>query len=236
MLTDPAGDPHFVRRLPPADPHRHPDLLVSDGPDGPVSRMADQIEAVQLGLAQRLLSRVQASRAQRRGETPDVVGQLSDALADVLVIARCRGDRLAAPGLRAADTLALSGVDLASARAARRHVRDAARARGLDPAPVDDLESITGELVANALEHTRSRTIAVACAFTLGTASVTVTDEGGQAPVPVCPQPARGSAERGRGLLITHALADRWGTRLTRRGLTVWAELDLAPAAPGTSR
>lgn len=236
MLTDPAGDPHHVRHLPPSGPHRHPALLVSDGPDGPVSRMADQIEAVQLGLAQRLLSRVQGARPGECGEVQALVGQLADALADVLVIARRRGDRLTAPGLRAGDALALPGADLASARAARRHVRDAARARGLGPAPVDDLESITGELVANALEHTASRTIAVACAFTAGTASVTVTDEGGRAPVPVRPGPARGSAERGRGLLITHALADRWGTRLTRRGLTVWAELDLAPVSFATSR
>ncbi|MDH6702000.1 ATP-binding protein [Streptomyces sp. MAA16] len=235
MQNDATGDPRLNRHLPPSGPHRHPALLVSDTPDGPASRMADQIEAVQLDLAQRLLSRVQKARVEEGDEPLHWVGQLCDALADVLVIARCRGDRLAAPGPRAGDALAVSGADLASARAARRHVRDAARARGLDPALVDDLESIAGELVANALEHTVSHTIAVGCAFTGSTASVSVTDEGGEAP-PVRPVPARGSAERGRGLLITHALADRWGTRLTRRGLTVWAELDLVQGLLGAAR
>ncbi len=39
---------------------------------------------------------------------------------------------------------------------------------------------------------------------------------------PRSPSPER---ERGRGLLITDALAARWGTRQSGDGLTVWAEV-----------
>ncbi|MFF4725017.1 ATP-binding protein [Streptomyces mirabilis] len=41
---------------------------------------------------------------------------------------------------------------------------------------------------------------------------------------------ARLSDEGGRGLLIVAQLAQRWGSRHTRTGKTIWAELPLTPA------
>ncbi|GAB2820320.1 ATP-binding protein [Streptomyces chlorus] len=128
------------------------------------------------------------------------------------------------PGLRAYSLRTFPGQDLASARAARRHVRDTVQPWGLPPEAVDDLELITGELVANALEHTDSRTITVTCGLTAEAAAVGVTDEG-ESGAAVVPGTAEGEHEDGRGLLITDALASRWGSLRTGRGLTVWAEV-----------
>ena len=96
---------------------------------------------------------------------------------------------------------------------------------------MDDLETITGELVANALEHSDSHTITVTLTLASETATVSVTDEGGGYG-PVVPASARPGPEeeRGRGLLITDALAARWGRRRTNKGLTVWAEVVTGPS------
>lgn len=245
-----------VRLLPWSGTHGQPCLLLTDG-DGPASRLADRIESMQLGLADRVLGRTRdllADEGAGSAELGVLAGQLADALSDALLIARSRGARLRVhgpalpsagpaavppikaihdvlthrpPGLRAYGLLTLPGRDLASASAARRHVRDTARAWGLPQRAVDDLESVTGELVANALEHGEGHTITVACAFTAETATISVTDEGDDrtAPLPAPPHPPSPEQERGRGLLITDALATPWGTRQSGDGLTVWAEV-----------
>ncbi|WP_200309630.1 ATP-binding protein, partial [Streptomyces adelaidensis] len=76
-------------------------------------------------------------------------------------------------------------TDLASAGAARRYVRDTAQGWGLAADVVDDLESIVGELAANALEHSVSAPehggsdlITVTLALTTATVTVGVTDAG----------------------------------------------------------
>ncbi|WP_373431221.1 ATP-binding protein [Streptomyces turgidiscabies] len=104
--------------------------------------------------------------------------------------------------------------------AARHQVRSAAAAWGLPPETLDDLESIIGELVANALEHSDSRTITVACALTADTLTVSVTDEGnGCVPAVHVPVGQQGpQQESGRGLLIADALAARWGMRRSAAG------------------
>jgi hypothetical protein len=179
---------------------------------------------------------------------------LRDALRDALLIAESRGARLTAseservplngahvmPPLievvhdalthcpaapQALGLLALPGGDLTSAGAARRYVRMAARSWGLPPDMADTLETITGELAANALEHADSNSITVALSRTADTATVSVTDEGQGAQVFVPDEPGS-ERERGRGLLITDALAARRGQRQTRSGLTAWAEID----------
>jgi hypothetical protein len=43
---------------------------------------------------------------------------------------------------------------------------------------------------------------------------------------------ARPSDEGGRGLLIVAQLSQRWGSRHTRSGKTIWAELPLASEQP----
>ncbi|MEH0423267.1 ATP-binding protein [Streptomyces sp. B21-083] len=128
-------------------------------------------------------------------------------------------------GLQSLAALSLSGANLASARVARRCVRGMAQLKDLPSSTVDDLETVTGELVANALEHSDSHAITVTLALTAETATVSVTDEGEKhrpmGPAPVGPDPE----EHGRGLLIIDALAARWGRRRTNNGLTVWAKV-----------
>lgn len=122
--------------------------------------------------------------------------------------------------------ISFPGDDLASGPAARHQVR-AAAAWGVPPETLDDLESITGELVANALEHSDSRTITVTCALTADMVTVGVTDEGHGYASTVAMDVVQPEArqESGRGLLITDALAARWGMRRSGRGLEVWAEV-----------
>ncbi|WP_416973919.1 ATP-binding protein [Streptomyces sp. 4F14] len=128
-----------------------------------------------------------------------------------------------------ATTLTLPGADLASARRARHHIRTAAETHRLNSPHAYDLEIVTGELVANALEHTKSSVITLTCTFTPTAAVLTVTDEGDGRPFLTCPVLTQ-DEEHGRGLLIADAIANRWGTCRTRRGLMVWAEVELHAA------
>ncbi|MDX3752423.1 ATP-binding protein [Streptomyces sp. AK08-02] len=243
-----------VRLLPWTGANGQPSLLVSGG-DGPVARIADRVEAVQLALADRLLGRAQEMIAAPElsiSELGALTAQLTEALRDVLLIAECRGARLGAvgyltpqydtdihegllahtsAGIQALAALALPGADLASARVARRCVRNMAEFQNLPSGAVDDLETITGELVANALEHSDSRTVTVTPTVTAETATVSVTDEG-EGYEPAVPAPTRlgQEKERGRGLLITDVLAARRGKRQTNTGLTVWAEVNIKPS------
>ncbi|WP_186779300.1 ATP-binding protein [Streptomyces salinarius] len=241
-----SGGTDSVRILPCSDTQGRTALLLTDG-IGPVSRLADRMEAVQLGLGDRLLGRARETLKEQRsqdGELHLLTGQLADALSDALFIAESRGLRLreAGPcpahetpqGLRAYGMLTLPGSDLASARTARHYVRDTCRSWSLPADTTDDLVAITGELVANALEHTDSPTVAITCALTPGTAMVGVTDDGRNGGTPVASPSAGGSeaeCEGGRGLLITDALATRWGTLRTGEGLTVWAEVAVEAGA-----
>ncbi|MFF4476206.1 ATP-binding protein [Streptomyces sp. NPDC001520] len=125
---------------------------------------------------------------------------------------------------------------------ARRHVAGTARSWGLPEETTEALETVIGELAANALEHTASRSVAVALALAGCSAVVTVTDEGtGDIPVTAL---LEGNDEHGCGLFMVAALAHRWGGRRSRGGLTVWAEVvtgtrlprEGAMPAPGSPR
>ncbi|WP_408648114.1 ATP-binding protein [Streptomyces gossypiisoli] len=109
--------------------------------------------------------------------------------------------------------LTLPGRALTSAGAARRYVRETARSWGMPSGTTDDLETITGELVVNALEHTEAPP----------SRSPVLLPPGWQRSA--SPTRARGirrcgprawqcrqsrSGSYGRGLLIIDALADRW--------------------------
>ncbi|MFA3875277.1 ATP-binding protein [Streptomyces sp. MMCC 100] len=140
----------------------------------------------------------------------------------------------ASPALRAYGILKLPGSDLASARIARHYVRDTCRSWNVPAGTTDDLVAVAGELIANALEHTDSRTVEITCALAADKVAVGVTDDGRSGGTPeICASGGGAGAgrERGRGLLITGALAARWGTRRTDGGLTVWAEVVVRPAA-----
>ncbi|WP_406735252.1 hypothetical protein OG508_24205 [Streptomyces sp. NBC_01108] len=86
----------MIRLLPWTGADGKPNYLSTDG-TGPLSRLADQIEYVQLGLAGKLLDHV---RVVLSGSTPEtselrlLTAQLADALRDTLLIAESRGDRL----------------------------------------------------------------------------------------------------------------------------------------------
>ncbi|MEU0073907.1 ATP-binding protein [Streptomyces sp. NPDC006332] len=242
------GEASHVRLLPWTGAHGQPCLLVTDR-GGVVSRLADQVEDVQLGLAERLLVRareVVATPEQSGSELSKLAGQLIDALQDALLIAgyrSARRERAERPGVReqngaprsrpapveAVLPLTLPGHDRASASIARRHVRDTTRSWGLPSCATDDLETIAGELVANAVEHSGSHAITVTCALSTRSATISVTDEGGGGRMPLAPAgpPPPPDQEHGRGLLIIEALADGWGTRRAGGELTVWAEVSL---------
>ncbi|MCX4787231.1 hypothetical protein OG369_13845 [Streptomyces sp. NBC_01221] len=86
----------MIRLLPWTGADGKPNYLSTDG-TGPLSRLADQIEYVQLGLAGKLLDHV---RVVLSGSTPEtselrlLTAQLADALRDTLLIAESRGNRL----------------------------------------------------------------------------------------------------------------------------------------------
>ena len=89
----------------------------------------------------------------------------------------------------------------------------------------DDLISVAAELAANAIQHTASGnggwfTVEVT---SLGpVVRLDVTDQGG----PFVPQVSDvAMSDRGRGLIIVQALAERYGVCGGGGGRTVWAEL-----------
>lgn len=88
-----------VRLLPWTGPEGKPCYLAGDGA-GFLSRLADNMEAVQLGLAGELIEeaqRVLAGRAWTPGELHLLAVQLNEALGNVHRIAASRGARLPAP-------------------------------------------------------------------------------------------------------------------------------------------
>ncbi|MFJ8074809.1 hypothetical protein ACIQ7Q_12980 [Streptomyces sp. NPDC096176] len=86
------------RLLPWSTPEGKPCYVLGDG-TGYVSRVADNVESVQLTMADELLDHVDDMLADRRA-TPEqlryVVARLAEALRDVHRIARSRGARLPA--------------------------------------------------------------------------------------------------------------------------------------------
>ncbi|MGW2628136.1 ATP-binding protein [Streptomyces chattanoogensis] len=238
------GDDPDARALPRTAGDGRPCYLSTDG-TGPVSRLANRIEAVQLGLAGRVLGHARGVLAERgpatAAELRVLCGQLTEALHDARLIAESRGIRLApaddeepdeSPDEPPASALAsLPGGESSSARAARRFVRDIVRSWRLPREAADDLESVAGELVANALEHSDSRfvVVEVELARTGRVVRVDVSDEGeGWAIVREGPPAER---EYGRGLLIVEAMSGRWGQDMTHDSHTVWAEVAVGGSA-----
>lgn len=91
---------------------------------------------------------------------------------------------------------------------------------------VDTAVLLTSELATNVVLHARTP-------FRLSILleeCLTIEVSDGSAGPPVVTDSAP-TAERGRGLQVVSALADRWGTRQEERGKTVWFTLDL-PADP----
>ncbi|MFF8829678.1 hypothetical protein [Streptomyces sp. NPDC015131] len=89
-----------ARLLPWAGEDGRPCYVLGDG-TGPLSRVADQVEGVQLGMAGDLLGHADAMLADRRvggGELRFLAGCLTQALRDVVRVAESRGARLEGRG------------------------------------------------------------------------------------------------------------------------------------------
>ncbi|MFB6848372.1 hypothetical protein ACFCXS_26480 [Streptomyces sp. NPDC056373] len=90
-----------LRLLPWTGPEGKPCFLSTDGSDGHVSRLADSIESVQLGVAAELLDQaldVLADADTELDELRLLAKDLTGALRDTLRVAISRGHRLATSG------------------------------------------------------------------------------------------------------------------------------------------
>ncbi|MER6268290.1 hypothetical protein [Streptomyces sp900105755] len=87
-----------LRLLPWSGPEGKPCYLSTDDPDGCMSRLADNIEAVQLGTAAELLERASEALDDQDTNPEDMrhlTKELTGALRDVLRVATSRGHLLA---------------------------------------------------------------------------------------------------------------------------------------------
>jgi anti-sigma regulatory factor (Ser/Thr protein kinase) len=80
---------------------------------------------------------------------------------------------------------------------------------------------MTSELVTNAVRHSR-RHLSLAIHLSRHQVRVEVSDDSTDPPRMQSPDQ---EDTTGRGLLIVHTLADRWGFEATTTGKTVWFEL-----------
>jgi hypothetical protein len=88
----PRGD---VRLLPWTGPEGKRCYLITDDQGGPVSRLADTTESIQLGMGTELLAHAQDLLPDTpRGELRFLAERLAEALGDALRVAESRGQRL----------------------------------------------------------------------------------------------------------------------------------------------
>src|SRR5579875_332963 len=104
-------------------------------------------------------------------------------------------------------------------RAARMFAATTAIGWGVDPTEV---ETVVGELAANAYAHARSP-FTVSLRRVDAHLEVEVADRSFRMPVVATGIPP--DAPRGRGLLMVGSIASSWGARPTQAGKVVWAEL-----------
>ncbi|MFI6962175.1 hypothetical protein [Streptomyces sp. NPDC050255] len=88
--------PNELRLLPWSGPGGKPCYLSTDDPDSYMSRLADNVEAAQLGTAAAMLEAVAETFADRGANMNDLGHVLTDSLRDVLRVATSRGHLLAA--------------------------------------------------------------------------------------------------------------------------------------------
>lgn len=109
---------------------------------------------------------------------------------------------------------------------ARTRVRAALGIRGLHQY-ADDAETITSELVTNAIQHVRgegTETVGVVLTRVRNPEGVTVTVSDSSPASPAIPEAAADS-ERGRGLRIVQALSAHWGWYSEEGGKAIFAIL-----------
>ncbi|MGI5196353.1 hypothetical protein ACQEVY_22340 [Streptomyces sp. CA-288835] len=92
---DPAQSPFRPRLLPWFNAEEKPCYLIADESGGPVSRLADTTETVQLGMGTELLAHARDILPDTpRGELRFLAECLTEALGDALRVAESRGRRL----------------------------------------------------------------------------------------------------------------------------------------------
>ncbi|MGC3001914.1 hypothetical protein ACPF8X_26955 [Streptomyces sp. G35A] len=92
-------EPREPRLLPWSGSAGKPCYLVTDDDGGPVSRLADATEAVQLDMGRELLAHArELLPGTPHGELRYLAACLTEALADALRVAESRGRRLRHPG------------------------------------------------------------------------------------------------------------------------------------------
>jgi anti-sigma regulatory factor (Ser/Thr protein kinase) len=110
-----------------------------------------------------------------------------------------------------------------AAAIARHAVRDRLAGWMVRPDEIEDAELVASELVANALRHGSQPVGMDMLLESGGSLTVAVADASPEQPRAVRARPL---AERGRGLPIVAAVAQRWGVeRLETGGKRVWARL-----------
>ena len=110
----------------------------------------------------------------------------------------------------------------AAVRAARQFAAMTVARWGVDPA---EIETVVGELAANAYTHAHSP-FTVSLHRLDGCVSVEVEDQSFDLPK-IAVGPA--DAPRGRGLIMVDAISSSCGTRPTSAGKVVWAEVSATP-------
>ncbi|MFE7116015.1 ATP-binding protein [Streptomyces sp. NPDC057654] len=118
--------------------------------------------------------------------------------------------------------------ELRCVSAARRFITRQLRDSRYEPL-TDDVVLLVSELAGNAVVHTRSGephgTFTVRLRPTCSALRISVLDQGGYK----VPHVRHGCGERGRGLGLVAAIADRWGTDGDGSGRTVWFEIAQPP-------
>ena len=92
-------EPTAPRLLPWCNLDGNPCYLIGDG-TGHVSRIADNVESVQLGMADEILGHADALTGDPKATAPQLrylAARMAESLRDVTRIARSRGDRIPVP-------------------------------------------------------------------------------------------------------------------------------------------
>ena len=103
----------------------------------------------------------------------------------------------------------------------RRRIRAVLTGRGMQPDAVDDALLVVEELVANVLDHARTR-FELIVRLSGSVLRLAVHDS---SPGTLQIRPFDPHASRGRGLQLVTTLAARWGCDTDAGGKTVWVEL-----------
>lgn len=109
---------------------------------------------------------------------------------------------------------------------ARRQVRAALTDWQVSPEDIDTAVQVISEIAANAIEHTLSPRVRLEVERLPDEIQVAVRDSGPRPKAPLAARTDAGMEEGGRGLLLVHALAARWGAEpVPGNGLRVWAAI-----------